>query len=387
MTYYRIALLSLLLLLFSGCASRSSAPTVDQSVVVNRPEVSPLTAPGFFRLSHAEAVELSRALSPARQGLGSWTDMRFAIRQSLAHASSRPAGKVALSMPDEDITYGDMAKALRRLEAMLPGLDRHPEQLATAFRWYRVGPDFGFTGYYEPELAASSVKTDRFVHPLYRTPPDMKKVKRRRGRYYSRHEIDCKGVLRGRGLEIAWIEHPVDAFILQIQGSGRLRYEDGSVRSVLYAGQNGHKYVALGRVMVDRGLLRRDEVSMEAIRNWLLAHPDQQAELMDTNPSYVFFRLGDNKGSYGSMGRILTPWVSVATDQTVLPNGLLTMMHLALPDEQGQMTVPFNALLLPQDTGGAIRNHRVDIFCGNGPWAKHTASHLDTGGAVFLLLP
>ena len=376
-----------MLLLLSGCAGQTPVLPEEEPAPVNQPDVPPLSRPGFFRLSHAEAVELSRALSPARQGLGSWTDMRFAVSQSLAHVSSRPAGKVAIHMPDEDITYGDMARALRRLESMLPSLDRHPEQLATAFRWYRVGPDFGFTGYYEPELLASPVRTERFTHPLYRTPPDMKKVKRRRGRYYSRHEIDCKGVLRGRGLELAWIEQPVDAFILQIQGSGRLRYEDGSVRSILYAGQNGHKYVALGRVMVDRGLLKREEVSMEAIRDWLLAHPDQQSELMDTNPSYVFFRLGPNKGSYGSMGRILTPWVSVATDQSVLPNGLLTMMHLALPDEQGHLTVPFNALLLPQDTGGAIRNNRVDIFCGNGPWAKHTASHLDTGGAVFLLLP
>ena len=139
--------------------------------------------------------------------------------------------------------------------------------------------------------------------------------------------------------------------------------------------------------MVERGLLRREEVSMEAIRAWLAAHPEQQTELLDTNPSYVFFRLGDNKGSYGSMGRILTPWVSVATDQNVLPNGLLTMMHLALPDENGQMTPPFNGLLLPQDTGGAIRNNRVDLFCGNGPWATHTAGYLDTKGAVFLLLP
>ena len=140
------------------------------------------------------------------------------------------------------------------------------------------------------------------------------------------------------------------------------------MRSVLYDGQNGHKYVALGRVMVDRGLLKREEVSMFSIREWLAAHPDQVTDLLDTNPSYVFFKLGKpgTSGSKGSMGRRITPWVSVATDQSVLPNGLLT---------------------LPQDTGGAIKHNRVDLFCGNGETATHTASYLDNRGAVFLLLP
>ena len=190
-------------------------------------------------------------------------------------------------------------------------------------------------------------------------------------------------------MELAWVEDPVDIFMLQIQGSGRLRFEDGSVRSVLYDGQNGHKYVALGRVMVDRGLLKREEVSMFSIREWLAAHPDQVTDLLDTNPSYVFFKLGKpgTSGSKGSMGRRITPWVSVATDQSVLPNGLLTLMNVTLPDEGGEHSVPFNALTLPQDTGGAIKRNRVDLFCGNGETATHTASYLDNRGAVFLLLP
>ena len=109
---------------------------------------------------------------------------------------------------------------------------------------------------------------------------------------------------------------------------------------MLYDGQNGHKYVALGRVMVDRGLLKREEVSMFSIREWLAAHPDQVTDLLDTNPSYVFFKLGKpgTSGSKGSMGRRITPWVSVATDQSVLPNGLLTLMNVTLPDEEAAET-------------------------------------------------
>ena len=112
-------------------------------------------------------------------------------------------------------------------------------------------------------------------------------------------------------------------------------------------------------------------------------------DLLDTNPSYVFFKLGKpgTSGSKGSMGRRITPWVSVATDQSVLPNGLLTLMNVTLPDEGGEHSVPFNALTLPQDTGGAIKRNRVDLFCGNGETATHTASYLDNRGAVFLLLP
>ncbi|MEI3452761.1 MAG: MltA domain-containing protein [Bilophila wadsworthia] len=203
----------------------------------------------------------------------------------------------------------------------------------------------------------------------------------------SRHRLQrrVEGARAGTGVG----GNPVDIFMLQIQGSGRLRFEDGSVRSVLYDGQNGHKYVALGRVMVDRGLLKREEVSMFSIREWLAAHPDQVTDLLDTNPSYVFFKLGKpgTSGSKGSMGRRITPWVSVATDQSVLPNGLLTLMNVTLPDEGGEHSVPFNALTLPQDTGGAIKRNRVDLFCGNGETATHTASYLDNRGAVFLLLP
>ena len=375
----------LCLFLLSACAGkpRPGFPSGDADV----PEavrVEPLTTPGVFPVSEAEAQRLSRGLAASRQGMGSWKDMRFAVRQSLAHVRAKPASRVALNYPTLQVTYGDMERVLERLLHLLPFLDAAPEVLASDFRWVRIGPDFGFTGYYEPEIPASHVRKGRFQHPIYKTPPDL----RRKRPYHTRHAIDCKGALKKRGLELAWVEDPVDIFMLQIQGSGRLRFEDG-VRYVLYAGQTGHKYVSLGRVMVDRGLLKREDVSMVSIREWLAAHPDQVTELLDTNPSYVFFKLAGlgTVGSKGSMGRRITPWVSVATDQSVLPNGLLTLMNLSLPDADGEHCVPHNALTLPQDTGGAIRRNRVDLFCGNGERAQHTASYLDTRGAVFLLLP
>ena len=375
----------LLCLLLSACGGKSTRPDVVQPDVPEAVRVAPLETPGVFPVSEAEAQRLSRGLAPARQGMRSWKDMRFAVEQSLAYVRAKPSSRVAVNYPSLQVTYGEMEKGLERLLRLLPFLDKAPEVLASDFRWVRIGPDFGFTGYYEPEIPASHVRKGRFQYPIYKSPPDLRKKRP----YHTRHAIDCKGALKGRGLELAWVEDPVDIFMLQIQGSGRLRFEDGAVRSVLYDGQNGHKYVALGRVMVDRGLLKREEVSMFSIREWLAAHPDQVTDLLDTNPSYVFFKLGKpgTSGSKGSMGRRITPWVSVATDQSVLPNGLLTLMNVTLPDEGGEHSVPFNALTLPQDTGGAIKRNRVDLFCGNGETATHTASYLDNRGAVFLLLP
>lgn len=277
-----------------------------------------------------------------------------------------------------------MEKGLERLLRLLPLLDKVPEVLASDFRWIRISPDFDFIGYYEPEIPASHVRKGRFQYPIYKSPPDLHKKRP----YHTCHAIDCKDAPRGRGLELVWAEDPVDIFILQIQKFGRLRFKDGSVRPVLYDGQSGHKYVAFSRVMVDRGLLKREGVSMFSIREWLAAHPDQVTGLLDTNPSYMFFKLGKSgtSGSKGSMGRRITPRMSVAIDQSVLSNGLLTLMNVTLPDEGGEHSVPLNALTLLQGTGGAIKRNRMDLFCGNSETATHTASYLDNRGAVFLLL-
>lgn len=284
----------LLCLLLSACGGKSTRPDVVQPDVPEAVRVTPLETPGVFPVSEAEAQRLSRGLAPARQGMRSWKDMRFAVEQSLAYVRAKPSSRVAVNYPALQVTYGEMEKGLERLLRLLPFLDKAPEVLASDFRWVRIGPDFGFTGYYEPEIPASHVRKGRFQYPIYKSPPDLRKKRP----YHTRHAIDCKGALKGRGLELAWVEDPVDIFMLQIQGSGRLRFEDGSVRSVLYDGQNGHKYVALGRVMVDRGLLKREEVSMFSIREWLAAHPDQVTDLLDTNPSYVFFKLGQ-AGDFG----------------------------------------------------------------------------------------
>lgn len=380
----RGVLVLIISIVLAGCASQQPQRVAEPQPAIQLPPS--LSQAGVFVLPKEEVLRYVKNLNPRTQNLAQWTDMDFAVSQSLCFTQTRPAERVALTLGERPITYGQLNLTLSKLRELLPRLHEQPELLASEFVWLRVGPDFRFTGYYEPTLEASPVRTERFRQPLYSRPPDYANVlKRNKGRYHSRAAIESKGVLRGRGLEIAWIEDPMDAFILQIQGSGRLRFPDGTIRYALYNGQNHHPYKALGKVMKERGLLPPDGISMQSIRAWLAVHPAETPKLLNANPRYVFFKLED-KGSYGSMGSILSPRVSVAVDQSVLPNGLATVMGLMTPDSTGHPTEPFLALTLPQDSGGAIRKNRVDLFFGNGEDAEHSAGYLDQPGAVMVLL-
>lgn len=380
--FFRLLLAAALLPLLSlvnGCAI---APRGDGGG--GRPTVrlfSPMNRDGVAILSPSEAESLALKMELRSQGLSSWRDLDFAVSQSLAFASSKASDATALDRQGLRVSYGQLAESLRHLKLILPRLDAYPGLLAKDFTWYRIGPDFGFTGYYEPTLQASRTRSAKYAHALYRKPPDLKKGKA----YYSRNAIDRKGALAGRGLELAWVSSDIDAFFLHIQGSGRLRFENGSVSHVLYADKNNHAYNALGRIMKERGLLAPDNVNMQSIRRYLEEHPGEKAELFDQNPSYVFFRESD-KGPYGAMGRPLTPWVSTAVDRKVLPHGSLTFIIVPLPDRDGNMLRPFYGLTLPQDVGGAIKNNRMDFFCGAGPEAEHTAGFLNAQGAVYVLV-
>ena len=343
--------------------------------------LDPLTQPAADAISSAKAAELARNISPEQQGLRSWRDMDFAVSQSLAWAKARPAGRIAVDRLGLRVSWGEICAGLTRLQSLLPQLDAAPELLAESFRWIRLGPDFSFTGYYEPTLQADRRPTAALPHPLYRPPPDL----RAGVPYHTREAIDRQGVLRGRGLELAWVDE-TDAYFLQVQGSGRLRFPDGNVSHVLYAGKNNRQYVSLGRIMKEDGILPEGGVSMRAIRGYLAANPHMRTVLFDRNPSYVFFREAA-QGPLGSMGRVLTPWVSSAVDVAVIPHGALLFTVLLLPDPDGRQTLPFYGLSLPQDTGGAIKGHRIDLFCGSCDRAAHTAGHLDGKGAVYLLLP
>ena len=237
-----------------------------------------------------------------------------------------------------------------------------------------------FTGYFEPELVGSRVRTQTFRYPLNKPPPELP-----RGQWLSRAEIEKSGVLAGRGLEIAWLADPVDKFFLQIQGSGRIRLPDGSGLRVGYAAKNGHPYRSVGNEMVRRGLLPEHQVSAGMIRRFVADNPALGEQLLHTNPSYVFFRevskVPAHLGPLGAMNRSITPGRSIAVDPEYTPLGAPVWVEKAGEE-------PFRRLMVAQDTGSAIKGaQRADVFFGTGNEAGEAAGRVRDRGRMVVLLP
>ena len=205
--------------------------------------------------------------------------------------------------------------------------------------------------------------------------------------YADRAEID-RGALAGRGLELVWVEDLVDLFFLHIQGSGRIDLAGGGFVRVGYAGQNGHPYTAIGRELVVRGELEPEDVSMQSIRRWLMAHPESVPEIFATNPSYVFFRRLEGDGPLGALSVALTPERSLAVDRSHLPLGAPLSVETTLPPEGPENGAPWRRLTIAQDTGGAIRGPlRGDLFWGAGARAAEIAGRMRQPARLWLLLP
>ncbi len=357
--------------------------------------------PDFERISPQKALSVVQNMDIAAQGLTSWNDLLEPLSHSLDYASKRPRHELAIQGASLQLTWGKVQKSLTLLLELLPFLDRHPELLAERFTWYRQTKACLFTGYYEPTLMASPFPGPQYPWPMYGLPDDLLTVDlglfhpRWQGQqlvyrledgkikpYWDRQAIDRQNRLSGKNLELAWAADEIDVFFLQIQGSGRLVYPDGSSRHIVYAGKNGHEYVSLGKIMLERGLLKPGQVSMPAIRRVLDKHPELRSELLDANPSYVFFRLLDD-GPFGSMGKKLTPWVSLACDKKRLPLGGLVVFSVKLPEKGSPL---LQGIGLPQDIGGAIKGAHLDLFCGAGQKAENIAGHLQNMGQVWLLV-
>ena len=257
------------------------------------------------------------------------------------------------------------------------------------------------TGYYEPIYPGSLTRTDTATVPVYGTPDDLVEVqldsvypelkgKRLRGRVEGKvlKPYDDAGSIASKGAKapvLAWLTDPMDLQLLQIQGSGRVRLADGKQVRLAYAEQNGHPYRAIGRWLVEQGELKKEDVTMDAIRAWAKAHPTRVPELLRSNPSYVFFvRSADSpEGPRGSLNVPLTAGYSVAVDRTVVPLGSLLWLSTTRPDG-----TPVVRPVAAQDTGGAIAGEvRADLYWGSGDAAGKLAGDMKQQGNLWLLWP
>jgi membrane-bound lytic murein transglycosylase A len=269
----------------------------------------------------------------------------------------------------------------------------------------RADPDGLITGYYEPLLHGDRSPSAEFSTPLYAPPPDLLTVDlasvypalkglsiraRLEGNkvvpYYSRADLDRDPALKGH--EILWVDDPLDAFFLEVQGSGRVQLPDGETIRLHYADQNGYPYRSIGRYLIDRGELKPGEATMLGIRLWARSHPDRVKELLDADPSVVFFReepLGDPAlGPKGSLGVPLTPGRSIAIDPASVPLGAPVFLATTFPDS----AVTLDRLVVAGDTGGAIRGPvRADLFWGTGAEAQSEAGEMRESGRLWLIWP
>jgi peptidoglycan lytic transglycosylase A len=238
-----------------------------------------------------------------------------------------------------------------------------------------------FTGYFEPELDGARRPGGPYRYPVYKMPPEARSARQ----WLSRNDILNSGVMTGRGLEIAWVDDPVELFFLQIQGSGRIRLPGGGSIRVGYGGSNGRNYRSIGVELVRRGIYKANQVSAEVIKNWVRRNPEAGAQLLLHNPSYVFFRevrnVADQYGPLGAMNRSITALRSIAVDPMFTPLGAPVWLE---KDGAGKM----RRLMIAQDTGSAIKGaQRGDVYFGTGKAAGLAAGRLRDPGRMVVFLP
>jgi membrane-bound lytic murein transglycosylase A len=326
---------------------------------------------GFRRLSGWMQDHISAAVPVFLKSCA-----RFSTRADVA-----PFDAMAMSVDFGRV--GDWRSLCEAAEALPSGDDAAAREFFEKdFAPFAVA-DYGkaeglFTGYYEIELNGSRQRRGRFQTPLYRKPPDLGPEPP------TRAEID-DGALAGRGLELLWVDDPIDAFFLQIQGSGRVRLKGGGTVRVGYDGQNGRPYVPVGRLLIERGVIPRDKLTMAAIRSWMKRDLEAGAALRREDPSYVFFREVKGDGPIGAEGAALSAERSIAVDRMFVALGIPVWLEA---DERFASADSVRRLMVAQDTGGAIKGPvRGDVFWGTGEAAGSRAGVMNASGRYYLLLP
>jgi membrane-bound lytic murein transglycosylase A len=367
----------------------------------------------------AEGLGHGQSISSAKPLISDDLDresLRGAIRQSILYLEKLPPDRIVGEQPRR-LTAKEILNSAVAFDRLLDRWDCREcwlKEIQARFDFVPSSSDPAaetvlFTGYYQPVIEASLIPTAEYIYPIYGKPADLivaEQVKlapvmtaekvfgRLEGEnfvpYYSRHEIDQQGILRGRGYEIAWVKNPVDLFFLHIQGSGILQLSDGRRLHVGYAAANGRPYRSIGRLLIDNGKVPQEEMSMQRLRRYFAEHPEEQNDIMAHNESYIFFRFLED-GPLGSLEVPLTPGRSIATDARLFPKGALAFAIAQKPivDAAGQLTgwEPLSRFVANQDSGGAIRGaQRADLYFGSGQDAGAAAGYMNRPGNLYFLL-
>ena len=308
--------------------------------------------------------------------------------------------------PFEDFTHERVVTSLEKMKEILAKSSNAMEfsgYCRTSFDVYRSVGWNGegtvlFTAYYQPIFDGSLERSATYSHPLYRLPDDLVKADdgtplgRQEGErvvgYWTRKEIETERYLDGRNLEFVWLKSALDAFIIHVQGSAKIRLPDGTFHHVGYAGKTEHAYTSIGKELVADGRFSADELSLARIREYFAAHPEDLNDYLNRNESFVFFTETDGGGPYGSLGAPVTSYRSIATDKGIFPRGALCAVETKVPSMISGRLEPrdFAAIVFDQDTGGAIRSAgRCDLFVGTGDKAEQIAGHTKYEGQLFYL--
>mgnify|MGYP001408359845 FL=1 len=345
-----------------------------------------------------------------------YDNLEDGILQSLSYLKKRPQDtkfKFGQDVYETSHMVNSLVKFLEFTEKK-PSADELRKYINENYYVYKSTGSNGsgevlFTGYYEPLLEGSLLKSDTFQEPVYGTPSDLISIdlslfspkyagEKITGRYtgqtvvpyYERKEIETERMLEGKAPVLAWVKDPVDLFFLQIQGSGKILLENGKTINIHYHAQNGHPYKAIGSLLIQKKIIPPSEMSMQRIRAYLDSNPEDVQNILNYNPSYVFFQTEEG-GPRGCLDVKLTPGRSVALDRRTFPPAGLVYIETEKPQLSGNGEIAGwiknNRFVLNQDTGGAIRGPgRADIFWGNGKYAETAAGNMRHKGSLYFLI-
>lgn len=321
--------------------------------------------------------------------IAGWAEDRHAealaaFRRSCPRLTAGPDVRIATDGGEKTITTGEWKRICDAAGAVKAGDARGARNFFESnFRPLIVKVQGKFTGYFEPEMRGSKVPSRLFTVPVYRKPPDLTDQP-----YLTRAEIEG-GALKGKGLEIAYVQDPVGLFEMQVQGSGRVQLAEGGSMTLGFDGSNNRPYTAIGAVLVEMGVMKKEDATWPAIRDWLKRNPQQARDVMRKNERYIFFKDTRTSAPIGAQGVPLTAQRSMAVDPTITPYGTPVWIDTRRPVyRKPGATESYRRLMIAQDTGAAIKGPaRGDVFYGAGAQAADWAGRMNSDGRAVVLVP